>query len=374
MMPTLLNAASDPHYRCAETQRADPLKADAALALLPVMNAAADLGALAGLQRDLSDRTLRLLAERSVSAAEALAIMRDLGIVLGSVKRHGTEPLTITPELSPALLALGWQTDLIPRDTVQHYTAWNPRGERRRRYTDDAQEQHLQDAVSTVFPQLSGSLTISAQLADLDPCDTRFAPTMDALESLTVSMVSTIDEVVATVSPEFFARTLRPYYEEITVAGTTYLGPAAAQVPLWLVDLCVWAADRNGDAYRTFVLDSLPYALPSWRSFYERHKDSPSVVTRLGEAFSVDPDNADLHRSAAATARLLRTLKTFRGRHIGIAKKAYSDELRLYDTGSGGAPVVLLKAILDLTRENETLVGNGYGHTARAGRMESTAS
>ncbi|KXP04960.1 monodechloroaminopyrrolnitrin synthase PrnB family protein [Tsukamurella tyrosinosolvens] len=373
-MPTLLDVASDPHYRCAETQRADPLRVDAALAALPVMNAAADLGALAGLQRDLADRTMRLLAERSVSATEALAIMRDLGIVLGSVKRHGTEPLTITPELSPALLALGWQTDLIPRDTVQHYTAWNPRGARRRRYTDDVQEQHLQDAVRTVFPQLSGSLTISAQLAELDPCDARFAPTMDALESLTVSMVSTIDEVVATVSPEFFARTLRPYYEEITVAGTTYLGPAAAQVPLWLVDLCVWAADRNGDAYRMFVLDSLPYALPSWRAFYERHKDSPSVVTRLEEAFSVDPDNADLHRSAAATARLLRTLKTFRGRHIGIARKAYSDELRLYDTGSGGAPVVLLKAILDLTRENETLVGNGYGHTARTGRMESTAS
>jgi monodechloroaminopyrrolnitrin synthase len=31
--------------------------------------------------------------------------------------------------------------------------------------------------------------------------------------------------------------------------------------------------------------------------------------------------------------------------------------MRLYDNGSGGAPVSLLQRILDLTRENETLVG-----------------
>nr|THJ67707.1 DUF1864 family protein [Rhodococcus qingshengii] len=320
------------------------------------MNASADTTALWSLQRELTHRTLALLASRSLSGTESLAVMRDIGIVLGSVKRHGTEPLEVTPDLSPALLALGWQTGLIPRDTVQHYTAWNPRDERRRRYTNDPQEQHLQDAVATVFPQLSASLTISNELSRLDPRDARFAPLMSSLDGTTLSMVTTIDTVVRTVSPIFFAQVLRPYFEEISVAGTTYLGPAAAQVPLWLVDLCLWASDRNADGYRRFLDDSLPYALPSWRAFHDEHHRHPSIITRLVSTYAAEPQNVDLHRSAEATARLLRTLKTFRGRHIGIAKKAYADDVRLYENGSGGAPVALLKEILDLTRENETLL------------------
>jgi monodechloroaminopyrrolnitrin synthase len=63
-----------------------------------------------------------------------------------------------------------------------------------------------------------------------------------------------------------------------------------------------------------------------------------------------------LAASAVSAARVLRILKTFRARHIGIARKAYSDELRLYDAGSGGAPIALLRSVLDLTRDNETLV------------------
>ena len=63
-----------------------------------------------------------------------------------------------------------------------------------------------------------------------------------------------------------------------------------------------------------------------------------------------------LKDSAIALSDLLRVLKTFRGRHMNIAKKAYAEEVRLYDKGSGGAPVALLKEILDLTRANEKLL------------------
>lgn len=53
---------------------------------------------------------------------------------------------------------------------------------------------------------------------------------------------------------------------------------------------------------------------------------------------------------------MVRTLKTFRARHLTIARKACSEEVRLYDTGSGGPPAELLRAVLHLTRDNETLV------------------
>jgi hypothetical protein len=354
MTATITNA----HYEVEAIQAGDPLRADALLARLPELNGRADRPALASLLRVMSRRALAHTANGLPPPTEGLAVMRDLGIVMGSVKRHGTEPLTVVPELTPLLHALGRQTDLVPRDTVQHYTSWNPPGERRRTYTDDEQERWLQDAVRDVFPALSASLSISDALMELDPADARFGPTADWLEGMVRPMLEAIDSVTARVSPIFFAQTMRPYFEEFDVDGVDYLGPAAAQVPLWLVDLCLWACDRNGPEYNAFLEESLIYALPDWRAFYARHAGGTSLVTRLETRIETGPlrSQESLARSAESLARLLRTLKTFRGRHIGIAKKAYADEVRLYDYGSGGAPIALLKRVLDLTRENETIM------------------
>ncbi|WP_206050777.1 monodechloroaminopyrrolnitrin synthase PrnB family protein [Nocardioides speluncae] len=354
MTATITNA----HYDIEAIQAGDPLRADALLARLPELNGRADRPALAALARDLSTRALALTADGLPSPTTGLAVMRDLGMVLGSIKRHGTEPLTVVPELTPLLHALGQQTDLVPRDTVQHYTSWNPPGERRRTYTDDEQERWLQDAVRDVFPALSASLSISDALMELDPADARFAPTADRLEGMVRPMLEAIDSVTSRVSPVFFAQTMRPYFEEIDVDGVDYLGPAAAQVPLWLVDLCLWACDRNGPEYNAFLEESLIYALPDWRAFWARHVSGTSLVTRLEQRIGAGTEGKQesLARSAESLALLLRTLKTFRGRHIGIAKKAYADQVRLYDYGSGGAPIALLKRVLDLTRENETIM------------------
>ncbi|WP_052589357.1 monodechloroaminopyrrolnitrin synthase PrnB family protein [Luteipulveratus mongoliensis] len=356
------------HYDVVSVQEADPLIADSLLAELPAMNAAADTRELAELLITLSGRARALCAHRLPPPVQGLAVMRDLGIVLGSIKRHGTEPLDVVPELTPLLLALGRQTDLVPRDTVQHYTSWNPPGARRRTYTDDEQETWLQDSVSHVFPDLSASLSISETLVDLDPRDTRFAANARLLARTVHSMLEAIDSVTARVSPIFFAQEMRPYFEEITVDGTEYLGPAAAQVPLWLVDLCLWASDRNADAYGSFLSESLQYALPDWRDFHGRHHHRPSLVTRLSNLMMADPRRTSpaLIESAKAVGDLLRTLKTFRGRHITIAKKAYAEDVRLYENGSGGAPIALLQEILDLTRENENLIRSRHRPAPRA--------
>jgi hypothetical protein len=178
------------------------------------------------------------------------------------------------------------------------------------------------------------------------------------------STVDSIDHTVAHVSPEFFALTLRPYFEEIDVAGRDYLGPAAAQVPLWLVDLTLWQCDRSNPAYDEFLAGSLPYSLPSWREFHARHSGGVSAVSKLSAAVSwenVERLPPQLAASAVALGRVLRILKTFRARHLGVARKAYADDLRLYDEGSGGAPITLLRSILDLTRDNETMARHATG-------------
>ncbi|MFF3320868.1 monodechloroaminopyrrolnitrin synthase PrnB family protein [Streptomyces sp. NPDC002889] len=351
-----LDLSGDPRYRIAEIRAADPLGADALLAALPAMNAAADVPALTVALRTLVPDPDRVA---SLGIVDALAAMRDLGIVLGSLKRHGREPVAAVPEVLPVLEELGRRTDMIPRDTVHHYTTWNPTGKRQRMYLGDPMEGNLQDAVRMVFPSLVAALDSCAELARLEPYDPGFPLALDRTAVHVQSMVDSIDFTVAHVSPVFFAQQMRAYFEEIDVAGTDYLGPAAAQVPLWLVDLTVWQSDRSNDRYDAFLEGSVQYSLPSWRAHYAAHKGGTSAVSKLSAALSWEGARRVPRRladSAVSLARVLRILKTFRARHLTIARKAYREDVRLYEVGSGGAPVELLRAVLDLTRDNETLV------------------
>ena len=337
----------------------DPLNADAACRLLPAMNEDAETAALTA--------TLCVLIPgldevATYSTDECLAAMRDLGMFLGSLKRHGVEPVQAVPDTWPVLEELGRRTDMVPRDTVHHYTTWNPIGPRQRMYTGDPQEHHLQESVRMVFPDLRTGLDVCDQLSDTPPGDPRFAGLLDELDRRVASMVASIDLVVRNVSPVFFARVLRPYFEDVDVAGTALLGPAAAQVPLWLVDQVLWAADRSEPDYDEFIRDSVTYSLPRWRDYHARWAGRASVVTRLLNAYggpellSAGAESPHLRRSAEALTRVLRTIIVFRGRHLGIARQAYQADLRLYPVGSGGASVHLLRQIVDLTRENAVLV------------------
>lgn len=355
----------------------DPLHADALCHDVRELNRREDTRGLTEVLRRLTPG----LAEASgYSLPEALAAMRDIGLLLGSLKRHGIEPVEAVPEVEPVLLTLGVRTDLVPRDTVHHYTTWNPPGARQRMYTGDEQEGHLQESVRMVFPRLRDSLELCDRLSVTDPADPLFAVLADELAEGLGAMVDCIDLVVGNVSPEFFARTLRPYFEEVTVDGAVLLGPAAAQAPLWLVDLAVWASDRSAPEYAEFLADSIPYSLPRWRELYDQWLPQPSVVTRLVQALDRYQDGSAelpvaLRASAEALARALRVVVVFRGRHLGIARKAYQADLRLYPVGSGGASVDLLREILDLTRENFTLTQpRGRAAAPDAGAPASTVA
>jgi len=335
----------------------DPLGADGVCARLPEMNLAADVPTLVGALRGLLPDAETLAG---FDMEECLAAMRDLGMFLGSIKRHREEPLRLVPEARPVLLELGVRTDLVPRDTVHHYCTWNPVGERQRMYTGDEQENHLQNSVRMVFPHLRVALELCDLLRDLEFADPKFPILVDALNRELRPMVASIDLVVGHVSPRFFARTLRPYFEDVEVGGRSYLGPAAAQVPLWLVDEAVWASDRGERNYLEFLADSVRYSLPRWRELHDGWVGTPSLVTRLVEAYGDDPSAVErvapaLRASAQSMVAMMRAIIVFRGRHLGIARQAYEEDLRLYPVGSGGASVDLLREIIDLTRENAQL-------------------
>lgn len=327
----------------------DPLNADEVCAVLPAMNRRGEVSALATALRQIMPTGIQV---SDFTALECLAAMRDIGMLLGSIKRHGVQPLVGRPEIEEVLLALAGRTDLVPRDTLHHYTCWNPRGTRRRMYTGDPQETHLIDAVCTAMPRLSQAISVCERVTVLEPGDPDCAAGLDELAGQLHGMVDAIDGVMAHVSPVFFARGLRPYFEEITVAGRSYLGPAAANMPIALIDLVLWASDHGDDSYTAFHRDTIDYSPPHWRALYRTWRHRPSLAHTITTRLAAQPDTTDptVHASGLALYRALRVLTVFRGKHLTIARRAYREDIRLYPVGSAGGSVELLTRILDLTR------------------------
>ncbi|MGW2557765.1 monodechloroaminopyrrolnitrin synthase PrnB family protein [Streptomyces sp. NPDC001514] len=339
----------------------DPLRADSFYPRLPGINATADVPALVdALRRLLPD----LDTVGSYSLPERLAAMRDLGLLLGSLKRHGTQPVEAVPEAEPILVELGRSTGMVPRDTVHHYTEWNPTNFRRRMYTGDKMEGFLMDGARLSLPHVADAVDLCSLLYDADPADQETAQLLDQVDRSVSIFDELITMVTEKVTPEFFAQQVRPYYEDITVDGRSYFGPAAAHVPLFLVDMVIWASDRGDPVYDAFIDEVAPHTLPQWRALLAGWSNGPSLVTKVEAALTEagvgdaaagapPPQLLDTARSLAA---VLRTLTVFRGKHLTIARKAYRDEVRLYELGSGNGSITLLHQILALTKENVTLV------------------
>jgi hypothetical protein len=333
---------------------ADPLGADAVLATLPQVNREKDVSWLA---MHLSDICPTVDAIHRFTEEGCIAAMRDIGMLLGSLKQNGVEPLAVLPAVEPALRELGRRTEMIPRDTVHHYTEWNPTGVRQRMYTGDVQETVLIDAVRLALSHLEPAIELCMSLHELPVSDLMFATKLDTVSQHIEYFAGAMTTVVDGVKPEFFARTLRPYFEHIRVGGESYLGPAAAHVPLYIVDLVLWASDHASPQYRGFMQESIRHTLPRWRSVPPYLENKPSLVERIVAAMTRGADEAHTVAPAAnALVHALRTLRLFRSKHLGMAQRAYRESIRLFPLGSGGGDVDLLRTIRDLVRENSELV------------------
>ncbi|MET8509119.1 monodechloroaminopyrrolnitrin synthase PrnB family protein [Streptomyces sp. NPDC004787] len=339
----------------------DPLILDHQLSKIPSINRSGDVAYLLSILRDALPESA---AVASMATAESVAAMRDIGMFIGSIRRHGVSPLEEIPQLVPVLDILGKQTNMIPRDTVYHYTMWNPEGSRERLYTGDAMEQALISAVRSCLPNLAKSIEIISRIAGLEPYEKPLADSLKELTPLLGSVDAAMAGVMSDVSPVFFARTLRPYFEDLAIDGTIFMGPAAAHIPISLIDLALWASDCEGsDSYRAFCREVAQHTLPQWRTLYAEWGNGKSIATRISEALSASKGNPEksLMESAVALSQSLRALARFRGKHLVIARRAYDEDVRIYSLGSGGASINLLEEISSLTRANAASLRQNTG-------------
>ncbi|MFH9619199.1 monodechloroaminopyrrolnitrin synthase PrnB family protein [Streptomyces pratensis] len=343
--------------RNEEVRRLDPLELDEDLRVLPKMNEAADTAALAQV---LAQALPPAEGIAGFTLPECLAAMRDLGMYLGSLKRHGVSAFDAVPGAVGPFEMLGRRTHMIPRDTVYHYTCWNPAGDRERLYTGHQMERSLIDAVRTCVPDLALAVEAGCSLQGEDACSPAHADRMASLALHIAAADKAMGSVISEVSPEFFARVLRPFFEDVRIEGRTYMGPAAAHVPLFLVDVLLWASDRGSREYSQFCDEVALHTLPHWRDRYAEWTTMPSVTSRvaaaLGESRSA-PAAEHARSSARGLRQALTSLTSFRGKHLVMARRAYKADVRLYELGSGGGSVGLLEEILALTRQNGSMAG-----------------
>ncbi len=342
--------------RNEKVRRLDPLGLDEDLRALPEMNEAADVDAMV---RVLCGALPTEGEVAGFTVPECLAAMRDLGMYLGSLKRHVVSAFDVVPHAVEPFEQLGRRVDMIPRDTVFHYTCWNPVGERERLYTGHRMERSLVNAVRSCVPHLAHAVEIGHSLQDEDLTGPAFADKMTTLASCITVADKAMSNVMAEVAPEFFAHVLRPYFEDVDIAGRTYLGPAAAHIPLFLVDVLLWASDRGSPGYAEFCDEVAAHGLPHWRERYAEWVKAPSIASRVIEALGGDGPSAgtaDVEAGARGLRQALKSLTSFRGKHLVMARRAYHEDVRLYELGSGGGSIGLLEEILKLTRQNGTMV------------------
>jgi hypothetical protein len=332
----------------------DPLHLDSALPAIRTMNATGDRAGLIRLLRQAIPSGL----SDEVTLQEALAVMRDLGLLVGSLRRLGTQPVTAVPELGPVLLKLAAMTGMVPRNTLLHYTVWNPEGARQRLYTGDDQERMLIASVCVTVSRLAQAAETCERLRGLGPDQSEFAPLLERLLEQISCLRDSMDIVRAGVTPRFFAVDARPYYDDIDVGGVDYLGPAAAHVPLYLVDLQVWASDGGDRSGKDFMIEWSRYGLPGWNVSDLAWTTGPSIVTRVADMCRQVGGKvpAGLLASAEVLSRVLRALVIFRGRHYTVTREAYEVDLRIYPVGSSGGDLELLGSISAQTREHLTLL------------------
>jgi hypothetical protein len=348
-------------HAAAKIAPLDPLGADGILGHLPEWNENADVALLV---RALSSMNPGEARARAMGPYEACAAMRDLGMLLCSIKRHGTEPAEAVPQVVPTLLALGHATGMVPRDTVYHYGPWNPKGPRQRRFTRNANEEGLIHCVRSAAPGVEAAIQVLMVARANDPCAPAFAAQCLHAARCITTMVHSINFARRQVDVEFFAKVLRPYFESVAIDGKSYMGPAAAHLPLSVVDQLTWGSDCDDPTYQMFRDDTSLYTVPAWSDASRKTASEPSLVARVIERMHIT-QGADpmLFAAAAALHAILRVLLTFRGRHKVMADKAYDPRVRLYPVGSGGFSTDAVARILQLTRERaEELqrVAQGY--------------
>ncbi|WP_394829177.1 monodechloroaminopyrrolnitrin synthase PrnB family protein [Pendulispora albinea] len=327
----------------------DPLRALPSLRQVPESNVRQDFP---GLLRLLQGLLPTLDVVRGWDAFDAAAGMRDLGFLIGSIRRHGHEPAEVLPALEPVMLELSRLTGLPPSVNLLHVTVWNPADPAlERRFTKVDAEAHLFESVRLSMAALEAAVHRTLELYEEPLTSPAFAPMADDVAHLLRKMVDAIVYAYRNIPPQIFAAELRPYFEPVRFAGKSWLGPGAVEMPLFVLEHALWSSSTTHRGCTEFKETYVPYILPQLRPLYHRFTGRPSLLDRAeAEARDRGP-TAKVLASLKALDRIFEVILRFRAPHMRLAEQAYVPENEAHSVGSGGYAPAMLGELLALTRD-----------------------
>lgn len=325
----------------------DPLSFDEKATLIPELNRNRNSDALVAMLKEILPSVDKII---EYDYYESLAVVRDIGILIGSLKRHGIEPESIVSDLALKLKPLGEKTDLPPRDTLLHYTVWNPEGVRLRTYTGTNDEKQLIESVKIAMSPLVSAIKDLRDLHFISPDSIEFGIVCEQVKINLEKMVKAIVHAKKNVSTYYFANELRLYFDPITLEKQDYLGPGAVEMPLFVFDHILWGSDCFEEEYIKFKNTYLPYILPEIRVIFNEFSGSKSLLTKVSSMLdnATTFDRNTLH-SIKKLKDLCMVLKSFRMPHKKMAEESYSqDGENNRQKGSGGYQTDILAYIMKL--------------------------
>ncbi|MCE9628724.1 MAG: DUF1864 family protein [Candidatus Vogelbacteria bacterium] len=330
----------------------DPFNADSFFSQeLPELNTSKDSQKIIKVTQELinskSDYT-------EVGELEAKAMVRDLGMVISSLKRHGIG-LEGVPGLEEKLLELASFTNEVPRDTVFSYGPRNPINPSRTRYFTKVPEEKIfiesfREGMNHLSPAVAGLL----QAHQVSPESNNFSGLVERSTKEFQGMIDAILKVRRNISPEVFTNDLRPYFDPITIGGIDYSAAGGAQMPVLLIDLIAHTSDKIPETttYQTYFEDNIRYLPYELRSIAEEIRGKKSLLTTIIETGTAEVPMENLE----ALRELFTKLLQFRMPHLRIAK----DNMAKRDVGargSGGYQTEILELLIKQTQDSRNKLG-----------------
>lgn len=343
----------------------DPLNADDLLPVIPQLNKNHNANALIELANQIMPSEADV---RSWDYYEANAAVRDVGFLLGSLKRHYVEPCSVIPNLEITLTMLSEKTFLPPRDTLLHYTVWNPCGTGRRTYTGTLDEQCLIESVAMAMNPLVKAIYLLVELHRIPIQSAAFKVVCDRINIHFQKVIEGIVFARRHVSLSYFSKELRLYFDPIMIGDREYLGPGAVEMPMFVFDHLLWSSNCMDEEYNTFKKTYVPYIHWEMREIYHRLENKPNLIdksidTIITRGIASDPV---VYESMKGLYSIMQQLKSFRMPHKTVAEEAYShviagenrpvcplksDFHELRNNGSGGYSPGILSHILKLSNQ-----------------------
>ena len=314
--------------------RLDPLGLDTYFEQLPAVNRAGDIGSL---YETLTESVLKLEIEPVESRNKALAALRDLDFLASSYVRHGRNPIEDIQGLEDRLVELGGIIGTVPRGTVATYALANPSDDRQRSFTGDSEELLFIDAVRQT------SLALESSLEDFIRQDPTTA--LIKLDANLDVAIQSIVSVIRTLSPEYFTKVMRPYFDPLVIEGKKYLGAGGAQLQFVAFDYVLWGASETDTTYNSYFNENYTYLTPSQQSAIAEIMAKYDQNTLL-EHIAINDDKP----AASAAMEALKKMKKFRYPHRKLAQENF--KIRQHgQVGSGSYTTDILDVLLLKTEQ-----------------------